>query len=103
MTPETRHIIARKELRMMKPTAVLSNVARGGVLDHEALLEALQNHWIYAAAVDVTEPEPLPRDHPLILQQQNLVIAPHLGSATRQTRRADGPTLGRQFKTRLAR
>lgn len=87
MTPETRHIIGRKELRMMKPTAVLINVARGGVLDHGALLEALQNHWIYAAALDVTEPEPLPRDHPL-LQQQNLVIAPHLGSATRQTRRA---------------
>jgi glyoxylate reductase len=86
MTPETRHIIGRTELRMMKSTAVLINVARGGVLDHDALLEALQNRWIYAAAVDVTEPEPLPRDHPL-LQQRNLVIAPHLGSATRQTRR----------------
>lgn len=89
MTPETRHIIGRRELRMMKPTAILINVARGGVLDHDALVEALQNHWIYAAALDVTEPEPLPRDHPL-LQQQNLVIAPHLGSATRQTRRAMG-------------
>lgn len=86
MTPETRHLIGRAELRLMKSTAVLINVARGGVLDHDALLEALQHHWIYAAAVDVTEPEPLPRDHPL-LQQQNLVIAPHLGSATRQTRR----------------
>jgi len=86
MTPETRHIVGRTELRMMKSSAVLINVARGGVLDHDALLEALQNRWIYAAAVDVTEPEPLPRDHPL-LQQSNLVIAPHLGSATRQTRR----------------
>lgn len=86
MTPETRHIIGRAELRLMKPTAVLINVARGGVLDHDALLEALQNNWIYAAALDVTDPEPLPRDHPL-LKQQNLVIAPHLGSATRQTRR----------------
>jgi glyoxylate reductase len=86
MTPETRHIVGRAELKLMKPTAVLINVARGGVLDHDALLEALQNKWIYAAAVDVTEPEPLPRDHPL-LKQQNLVIAPHLGSATRQTRR----------------
>lgn len=86
MTPETRHIVGRAELQLMKPTAVLINVARGGVLDHDALLEALQNKWIYAAAVDVTEPEPLPRDHPL-LKQQNLVIAPHLGSATRQTRR----------------
>ncbi|MBX3011865.1 MAG: D-glycerate dehydrogenase [Caldilineaceae bacterium] len=86
MTAETRHIIGRAELRLMKPTAILINVARGGVLDHDALVEALQNQWIYAAAVDVTEPEPLPRDHPL-LKQQNLVIAPHLGSATRQTRR----------------
>jgi glyoxylate reductase len=86
MTPETRHLIGRKELRMMKPSAVLVNVARGGVVDHAALVEALQEKWIYAAAVDVTEPEPLPRDHPL-LQLENLVIAPHLGSATRQTRR----------------
>jgi glyoxylate reductase len=86
LTPETRGLIGRDELRRMKPTAILVNVARGGVVDHDALLEALQGKWIYAAAVDVTEPEPLPRDHPL-LQQQNLVIAPHLGSATRQTRR----------------
>jgi glyoxylate reductase len=86
LTPETRGMIGRNELRMMKPTAILVNVARGGVVDHEALLEALQQKWIYAAAVDVTEPEPLPRDHPL-LKMDNLVIAPHLGSATRQTRR----------------
>ena len=78
-------MIGREQLRMMKPTAVLINVARGGVIDHAALLEALREKWIYAAALDVTEPEPLPRDHPL-LQQSNLVIAPHLGSATRQTR-----------------
>ncbi|MEZ4677531.1 MAG: D-glycerate dehydrogenase [Caldilineaceae bacterium] len=89
MTPATRHLIGRAELQMMKPTAVLVNVARGGVVDHNALLEALQNDWIYAAAIDVTEPEPLPRDHPL-LQQKNLVITPHLGSATRQTRRRMG-------------
>lgn len=85
LTPETRGMIGREQLRMMKPTAVLVNVARGGVIDHAALLEALREKWIYAAALDVTEPEPLPRDHPL-LQQSNLVIAPHLGSATRQTR-----------------
>jgi glyoxylate reductase len=86
MTPETRHLIGRDQLRMMKPSAVLVNVARGGVIDHDALLEALREHWIYAAAIDVTEPEPLPRDHPL-LAMENLLIAPHLGSATRQTRR----------------
>jgi len=85
LTPETRHIIGRKQLLLMKPTAYLINVARGGVLDHDALLEALQNKWIAGAAIDVTEPEPLPRDHPL-LQMENLIIAPHLGSATRQSR-----------------
>jgi glyoxylate reductase len=85
LTPASRHIIGREELRQMRPTAFLINVARGGVVDHEALLEALQEGWIAGAAVDVTEPEPLPRDHPL-LKLDNLVIAPHLGSATRQTR-----------------
>ncbi len=85
LTPETRHIIGREQLLLMKPTAYLINVARGGVLDHDALLEALQNHWIAGAAIDVTEPEPLPRDHPL-LAMENLIIAPHLGSATRQSR-----------------
>jgi glyoxylate reductase len=85
MTPGTRHLIGRTQLRQMRPTAFLINVARGGVVDHEALLEALTEGWIAGAALDVTEPEPLPRDHPL-LKLDNLVIAPHLGSATRQTR-----------------
>ena len=87
LTPETRHIIGRDELQRMKPTAILVNMARGGVIDHEALIEALEEKWIAAAAVDVTEPEPLPRNHPL-LSMDNLVIAPHLGSATTQTRHA---------------
>ena len=85
LTPETRNMIGRAELAMMKPTAIVVNLARGGVIDHDALLEALQNNTILAAAIDVTEPEPLPRDH-LLLKQQNLIIAPHLGSATVQTR-----------------
>ena len=85
MTPETRNMIGRDELAMMKPTAILINVARGGVLDHDALVEALQTGGIWAAGLDVTEPEPLPRDHAL-LSLENVVIAPHLGSATRKTR-----------------
>lgn len=85
MTPETRHLIGRAQLQAMKPTAFLINVARGGVVDHDALVEALREGWIAGAALDVTEPEPLPRDHPL-LTLDNVVIAPHLGSATRQTR-----------------
>ena len=87
LTEETRELIGRRELGLMKETAILVNVARGGVVDHDALLEALQNGQIAAAGLDVTEPEPLPRDHPL-LQLENVVIIPHLGSCTRQTRRA---------------
>ncbi len=85
LTAETRKLIGRNEIKLMRPTAYLINVARGGVVDHAALLEALENHWIAGAALDVTEPEPLPRDHPL-LKMDNVVLAPHLGSATRQTR-----------------
>ena len=87
LTEETRHMIGKEQLQLMKPTGILVNVARGGVVDQEALLEALENGWIAAAAADVTEPEPLPRDHPL-LKLDNFVIAPHLGSATIQTRQA---------------
>jgi glyoxylate reductase len=87
LTAETRGIIGRAQLQQMRPTAWLINVARGGVVDHAALLEALEGGWIAGAALDVTEPEPLPRDHPL-LHMDNAIIAPHLGSATRQTRRA---------------
>jgi glyoxylate reductase len=85
MTDETANMIGRAELRQMKESAFLINMARGGVVDHDALVEALQAGWIAGAALDVTEPEPLPRDHPL-LTMDNVVIMPHLGSATRQTR-----------------
>jgi len=85
LSAETRGLIGREQLRRMKPTAILVNVARGPVVDTAALTEALQQRWIYAAAVDVTDPEPLPRGHPL-LACENLTIAPHLGSATTQTR-----------------
>ncbi|MDE0311397.1 MAG: D-glycerate dehydrogenase [Caldilineaceae bacterium] len=85
MSPSTRHLISTAQLERMKPTAYLINVARGGVVDHEALLDALQRNLIGGAAMDVTEPEPLPRDHPL-LRLDNCLILPHLGSATFQTR-----------------
>ncbi len=86
LTTATRHLIGRAELARIKPTAILVNVARGGVVDTDALTEALTARKIYAAALDVTEPEPLPRDHPL-LRLDNVTITPHLGSATEQTRR----------------
>jgi len=86
LTPETRGLIGRAELARMKPTASLINVARGAVIDLEAVTEALANRKLHAAALDVTDPEPLPRDHP-ILKLPNVIITPHLGSATEQTRR----------------
>ena len=87
LTDETREMIGRRELGLMKESAVLVNAARGGVIDHEALLETLKAGKLHAAALDVTEPEPLPRDHPL-LALDNVIIMPHLGSATEQTRQA---------------
>jgi glyoxylate reductase len=86
LTPQTTGLIGRAELAMMKRTAILVNVARGPVVNTAALTEALSQRKIYAAALDVTDPEPLPRDHPL-LKLDNVIIAPHLGSATDQTRR----------------
>jgi glyoxylate reductase len=86
LTPETRGLIGRVELARMKPTATLVNVARGPVVDAVALTEALTARKLHAAALDVTDPEPLPRDHPL-LKLENVIITPHLGSATEETRR----------------
>ena len=86
LSPATRGLMGRAELALMKPTACLINIARGAVVDQTALLECLQERRIFAAALDVTDPEPLPRDHPL-LQLDNLIITPHLGSSTVQTRR----------------
>jgi glyoxylate reductase len=86
LTDETHGLIGRDELAQMKPTAILVNAARGAVVDHAALLVALEQGWIAGAALDVTDPEPLPRDHPL-LGMDNVIISPHLGSATIETRR----------------
>ena len=85
LTEQTAGMIDAAAFQKMKRTAVLVNIARGPVVDGVALTEALQSKEIYAAAVDVTDPEPLPRDHPL-LKLDNLTIAPHLGSATEETR-----------------
>jgi len=85
LTSETTGMIAAAQLNKMKSTAILVNIGRGPLVDTGALTEALQNNTIYGAALDVTDPEPLPRDHPL-LKQSNLTIAPHLGSATEETR-----------------
>lgn len=85
-TPETRNLIGEKELELMKPTAILINTARGGIVNENALYNALANGTIFAAGLDVYDIEPLPIDHPL-LTLPNLVALPHIGSATIKTRR----------------
>jgi glyoxylate reductase len=85
LTDETRGLIGAAAFAKMKPTTILVNIARGPVVDTAALTAALESRRIYAAALDVTDPEPLPRNHPL-LKLDNVTIAPHLGSATEQTR-----------------
>jgi len=81
LTPDTRHLIDAKALRRMKRNAVLVNTSRGPVVDMDALYEALRDKLIFAAGLDVTDPEPLSADHPL-LALDNLVIAPHIASAS---------------------
>jgi glyoxylate reductase len=85
LTPETRGLIGEDALARMKPTAYLVNTARGPIVDTDALRHALHAGRIAGAALDVTDPEPLPGDHPL-LDAPNLVVLPHLGSATEATR-----------------
>jgi glyoxylate reductase len=84
-TAQTDKLIGVAQLQAMKPSAFLINTARGGVVDTGALLQALSEGWIAGAGLDVTEPEPLPRDHPL-LKLENLVLTPHSGTSTVGTR-----------------
>ncbi|MCE4617722.1 MAG: D-glycerate dehydrogenase [Desulfurococcales archaeon] len=87
LTPETYHLIGEEELKKMKRTAILINTARGKVIDTNALVKALEEGWIAGAGLDVFEEEPLPPGHPLT-KFDNVVLAPHLGSATWKTRTA---------------
>jgi len=85
LTDETRGLINSEAFERMKPTAVLINTARGPVVDSEALYQALKTGRIAAAAIDVTDPEPLPADHKL-LSLPNLILTPHIASATVSSR-----------------
>ncbi len=87
LTPDTHHLIGAAELSVMKPSAILINMARGPVVDLEALYEALKEGRIAGAGLDVTVPEPISPDDPL-LTLDNLVITPHVGSASHGARRA---------------
>lgn len=86
LSDETRHLIDASRLALMKPTAVLVNTSRGPVVDEAALVEALRERRIFAAGLDVYEREP--EVHPGLLELENVVLVPHLGSATLETRTA---------------
>jgi lactate dehydrogenase-like 2-hydroxyacid dehydrogenase len=85
LTAGTRHLIDAAALAQLRPTAILVNTARGGVVDQDALASALHGGRLAGAALDVTDPEPLPAGHAL-LRAPNLLVVPHIGSATHATR-----------------
>lgn len=87
-TPETRHLMNRERLALMRPEAFLINTARGDVVDEAALVEALQSRRIAGAGLDVYEKEP--QVAPALIAMENVVLLPHLGSATKETRVAMG-------------
>jgi glyoxylate reductase len=86
LTPETRGLVGKAELALVKPTAILINVARGPVVDEAALVDALRERRLAAAGLDVFEEEP--RVHPGLLELDQVVLTPHIGSASRATRLA---------------
>nr|XP_013189715.1 unnamed protein product [Amyelois transitella]XP_013189716.1 unnamed protein product [Amyelois transitella]XP_013189717.1 unnamed protein product [Amyelois transitella] len=86
-TNETRNLINADTLKLMKPTSVLVNIGRGEIINHDALYEALKENRIFAAGLDVTHPEPMPSDHPLV-SLPNCLILPHIGTAVVATREA---------------
>ena len=85
LTPKTHHLISKREFHLMKTTAVLVNAARGPIVDHDALYDSLKKREIFAAGLDVTDPEPLPKDHPL-LSLDNCIVVPHIASASFSSR-----------------
>ena len=96
LTPQTRGLIGEKEFAEMKSTAILVNTARGPVVDAKALYQALKQGSIAAAGLDVTDPEPIPADDPL-LSLDNVVITPHIGSSSTGSRHAMGMLAARNL------
>jgi glyoxylate reductase len=85
LTPATRHLVDADALAALRPHAILVNTGRGGLVDQDALRRALVDGTLAGAALDVTDPEPLPASDPL-LEAPNLLVVPHIGSATHQAR-----------------
>ena len=99
-TPDTQHFIGAKELALMKPTAVLVNMARGGIVDDAALIEALTKKTIWAAGLDVYENEP--KFNPGFLALNNVVLSPHIASASTPTRKAMAMTAAKNLAAALS-
>ena len=87
LNDSTRGMIDEDQLKLMKPTAILINTSRGGLIDSGALTRALDRGWIAGAALDVADPEPIPKGHPL-LDAPNLILNPHIASASIEARTA---------------
>lgn len=92
----TYHLINEERLKLMKPTAILINAARGAVVDTGALVKALQEGWIAGAGLDVFEEEPLPKDHPLT-KLDNVVLTPHIGASTVEAQMRAGVQVAEQI------
>jgi lactate dehydrogenase-like 2-hydroxyacid dehydrogenase len=99
-TPQTHHFIGARELSLMKRSAVLVNMARGGIVDDGALAAALKAGTIWAAGLDVYENEP--RVHPALLELRNVVLTPHIASATTPTRQAMAMTAAKNLVAALS-
>ncbi|MFX0115055.1 MAG: NAD(P)-dependent oxidoreductase, partial [Candidatus Hodarchaeota archaeon] len=95
LTPETKGMIAQNQLAMMKPSAILVNCARGGIIDEKALYEALKNNSLAAAALDVYEIEP-PKDSSL-LELDNIVLSPHVAASTKDAQVKAGTITAEQI------
>jgi gluconate 2-dehydrogenase len=98
-SPDTHHYIGAEELALMRPSAVLVNMARGGIVDDAALVDALKNKTIWAAGLDVYENEP--KFDPGFLELENVVLSPHIASAAEPTRRAMSMTAARNLVAAL--
>src|SRR3990172_696067 len=101
LTPETRGMIGEAELRQMKPSAVIINIARGPIIDEPALVRALREGWIAGAALDVFQQEPLPADSPL-WDMDNVLVTPHISGGQARYMEVDGDLFCHNLRRYLA-
>lgn len=100
LTPQTRHMIGKRELQKMRRTAFIVNTSRGPIIDESALIKALKNRWVAGAALDVCESEPIAANSPLV-KFENIVLAPHIASASFSTRSRMAEMAARNLITAL--